>query len=252
MDTAVELRDIHKAFGELQVLRGVNLRVDTGTTTVIMGESGSGKTVLIKTIIGLTKPDRGQVLIHGTDITHLDDRALAPIRAEFGMVFQGSALFDSLSVFDNVAFPLRERFPHMPADEVAAKVRAKLEMFELLPAELRFPEELSGGMRKRLALARAVVLEPKILLYDEPTTGLDPVMTESVAQMILRARKTLGVTSVVIDQDLASAFEIADQIAFLHDGRIAAQGTPEQLRASRDPEVRRFVSLWEESIEATR
>jgi len=248
----LELRDVYKAFGDHQVLRGVNLRVERGTTTVIMGESGSGKTVLMKTIIGLLQPDRGQVLVDGMDLAQLDDHALESLRARFGMVFQGSALFDSMSVFDNVAFPLRERQPHLDETERARRIREKLALFDLLPAEERFPEELSGGMRKRLALARALILDPEILLYDEPTTGLDPIMSESVAQVIIRAKEKLGVTSVVIMADLASAFEIADRIAFLHEGRMVAEGTPIEMRRSSDPEVRRFLALWNESVESVR
>ncbi|MBS2028504.1 MAG: ABC transporter ATP-binding protein [Deltaproteobacteria bacterium] len=248
----LELRDVHKAFGDHSILRGVNLRVEKGTTTVIMGESGSGKTVLMKTIIGLLRADSGQVLVDGVDLAGLDERGLAQVRARFGMVFQGAALFDSLSVFDNVAFPLRERFPHLGEAEVARRVREKLDLFDLRSAEARFPEELSGGMRKRLALARALILDPEILLYDEPTTGLDPIMSESVAQMMIRAKQKLGVTSVVIMADLASAFEIADRMAFLHDGRIVAEGTPEEMRRSHDPEVHRFMSLWQESVESLR
>jgi phospholipid/cholesterol/gamma-HCH transport system ATP-binding protein len=151
-----------------------------------------------------------------------------------------------------VALPLRERFPRMKEDEIARRVHQKLELFDLRDVDQELPEELSGGMRKRLALARAVVLEPRYMLYDEPTTGLDPITSESVAQSIIRAREALGVTSVVICEDLASVFEIADQIAFLHDGRIAARGSPEQIRASHDPEVQRFVHLWQESVAAIR
>ena len=248
----LELRDVHKAFGDHLVLRGVDLRVERGTTTVIMGESGSGKSVLMKTIIGLVRADRGQVLVDGADLATLDEHGLERVRARFGMVFQGAALFDSLSVFDNVAFPLRERFPHLDHTELARRVREKLDMFDLRAAESRFRRSSRAACASASRSARALILEPEILLYDEPTTGLDPIMSESVAQMIIRAKQKLGVTSVVIMADLASAFEIADRMAFLHDGRIVAEGTPEEMRRSRDPEVHRFMSLWEESVESLR
>ncbi|MBI5547594.1 MAG: ATP-binding cassette domain-containing protein, partial [Deltaproteobacteria bacterium] len=214
-----------------------------GTTMVVLGGSGSGKTVLIKHMIGLLRPDRGRVIVDGEDLVPLDDRALDRVRRKFGMVFQAAALFDSMTVFDNVAFPLRE---HSKAseEEIARTVHEKLEVVGLKDIDDKFPAELSGGMRKRVGLARAIALDPKIVLYDEPTTGLDPITTDYVDEMILDAQRKLGVTSVVISHDIASAFHIADEIAYLEEGRIAACGPPEVLRRSPHPGLVRFLSMW--------
>jgi phospholipid/cholesterol/gamma-HCH transport system ATP-binding protein len=201
-------------------------------------------------MIGLLKPEKGQVLIDGVDLVPLDEQEMQPIRERFGMVFQSSALFDGIDVFENVAFPLRQRFPHMHEAEVRERVETKLAVFELGNAKTLMSGELSGGMRKRVALARAVVLDPSILLYDEPTTGLDPINSELVAQMIIRTKSELHVTSVVICQDLSSAFEIADQMAFLHEGKIIARGTPAEMKTSQEPEVHRFLALWQELRDA--
>jgi phospholipid/cholesterol/gamma-HCH transport system ATP-binding protein len=240
----IELRGVYKRFGAQEVLRGVDLQVQAGTTLGILGVSGSGKSVLLKHIAGLVQPDRGQVLIDGQDLAALDEAGQLQIREKCGFVFQNSALFDGLTVFENVAFPVRERHPHWRPEQVAKQVRQTLSLFELQPAEDLLPGELSGGMRKRVALARAVVLGPEIVLYDEPTTGLDPLLTESVDEMILRAQRTLGVTSVVICPDLASAFHIADRLAFLDEGRIAATGTREDLLRSDQPHLQRYLDIW--------
>ena len=239
----IQIRDLEKQFGETQVLKGIQLSVEAGTTCVILGGSGSGKTVLMKHMIGLLKPNQGQVLIEGQDIVPLNDDDLSHVRKKFGMVFQGAALFDSMNVFENVAFPLREHTP-MPEDQMREVVRQKLEIVGLRGIEERFPADLSGGMRKRVGLARAIVLDPKIVLYDEPTTGLDPITTDYVDEMILAAKKKLGVTSVVISHDVASAFNVADQIAFLSQGVIVEQGPPDQLRHSSHPAVRLFLQTW--------
>ncbi|MFH1807971.1 MAG: ABC transporter ATP-binding protein [Pseudomonadota bacterium] len=240
----IEIIELKKRFGAQEVLRGVNLAVPPGTTTVILGGSGQGKSVLMKHMIGLEHPDSGEVRINGTNIVGLGGRALNDVRADFGMVFQSAALFDSMSVFDNVAFPLRERTT-LSKDEIAQRVRDKLQLFSLGPeVELKFPAELSGGMRKRVGLARAVILDPKIVLYDEPTTGLDPLTTDMVDEMILHAKKMLGVTSVVISHDISSAFQIADQICFLYQGQIVEHGPPEHFKHSQHPEVRRFLASW--------
>jgi len=239
----IDVRDVWKSFNGNQVLKGVNLRVWPGTTSVILGGSGSGKTVLMKHIMGLFKPDRGEVIVDGESITRMDRRELSRFRTRMGMVFQSSALFDSLTVFENVAFPLREH-TKLSEEEIAAAVKEKLAVVELYEVEQKFPAELSGGMRKRVALARAIVREPKLVLYDEPTTGLDPLTTESVDEMIIGARQKLGVTSVVISHDIGSTFHIADHVAMLHDGRIVEEGPPDKVRNSQEPHTRHFLATW--------
>jgi len=239
----IEVRDLWKAFDGNQVLKGVNLKMEAGTTTVILGGSGSGKTVLMKHIMGLFKPDHGEVIVDGQDVTRMDRRELSRFRIRMGMVFQSSALFDSFTVFENVAFALREH-TKLTEEEIANRVKEKLTVVELYGVEQKYPAELSGGMRKRVALARAIVREPKIVLYDEPTTGLDPLTTESVDEMIIGARTKLGVTSVVISHDIGSTFHIADHVAMLHDGRIVEEGPPEKVRNSREPHTRHFLATW--------
>ena len=239
----IDVRDLWKSFGGNPVLKGVNLTVWPGTTSVILGGSGSGKTVLMKHIMGLFKPDRGEVIVDGENITRMDRRELSRFRTRMGMVFQSSALFDSLSVFENVAFPLREH-ANLSEEQIAAAVKEKLAVVELFGVEEKFPAELSGGMRKRVALARAIVREPKLVLYDEPTTGLDPLTTESVDEMIIGARTKLGVTSVVISHDIGSTFHIADHVAMLHDGRIVEEGPPDKVRNSQEPHTRHFLATW--------
>ncbi|HTP52435.1 MAG TPA: ABC transporter ATP-binding protein [Anaeromyxobacteraceae bacterium] len=241
----IEVRDLWKAFGEKEVLRGVDLEVERGRTFVVLGASGSGKTVLLKHVIGLLQPDRGTVAVDGVEMSGLRGLALTEARRVFGMVFQGAALFDSMTVFDNVAFPLREKQRRLPFPELEERVVESLRVVDLGDDVLDlWPAQLSGGMRKRVALARALVAEPKVVLYDEPTTGLDPITSDSVDQMINRAKERRGVTSMVISHDIASAFRVADRLAVLYDGRIAAQGTPEEVRRSEDPYVQRFLALW--------
>jgi len=240
----IEVVDLHKTFGETKVLTGINLTVPAGSTCVILGGSGSGKTVLMKHMIGLLKPDSGKVIIDGQDIVPMGVRDLQQVRNKFGMVFQAAALFDSMTVFENVAFPLREHTKE-PEEAIRQKVRARLELMGLKPVvEDKFPADLSGGMRKRVGLARATILGPKIVLYDEPTTGLDPITTDYVDEMILAAQKGLGVTSVVISHDIASAFNVADQIAFLSKGVIVENGPPEKVRESQHPAVKLFLQTW--------
>jgi phospholipid/cholesterol/gamma-HCH transport system ATP-binding protein len=241
----IRISGLSKAFGDKEVLRGISLDVEEGTTFVVLGASGSGKTVLLKHVIGLLKPDAGTVHVDGMEITALSGRELTEARGVFGMVFQGAALFDSMTVFDNVAFPVRERERRIPHDELLARVIESLRVVDLGEDVLdQWPSQLSGGMRKRVSLARALVANPKIVLYDEPTTGLDPITTNSVDSMIDQAKHRRGVTSMVISHDIASAFRVADRLAVLYDGRIAAQGTPEEVRRSDDPYVQRFLSLW--------
>jgi phospholipid/cholesterol/gamma-HCH transport system ATP-binding protein len=239
----IEIRDVTKSFGDRPVLKGVNLDVHRGKTRVILGLSGSGKTVLMKHMIGLLRPDSGAVIVDGEDITKLDRKKLIEVRRKFGMVFQQAALFDSMTVGDNVAFPLRE---HTTLDEaeIAKRVKEKLELVELPGIEHKFPSELSGGMRKRVGLARAVVLEPQVVLYDEPTTGLDPITTENVDQMIKGAASRLRVTSVVISHDVGSALNIADDIAVIHEGVIVEDCPASEIRQSEHPFVKKFLSTW--------
>jgi phospholipid/cholesterol/gamma-HCH transport system ATP-binding protein len=243
----IDVIDLWKSFGDNHVLKGVTLTIPKGNTYVVLGGSGSGKTVLMKHVIGLLKPDRGRVVVDGVDITALSGKALTEARQRFGMVFQGAALFDSLTVLDNVAFPLRERrgAARLSPSDIRARVIEKLSVVDLGEEVLgRWPSELSGGMRKRVALARALVSDPQVVLYDEPTTGLDPITTNYVDEMIMHAKERLGITSMVISHDIASAFRVADRMAVLYDGHLAAEGTPAEVRESKDPFVQRFLSTW--------
>jgi phospholipid/cholesterol/gamma-HCH transport system ATP-binding protein len=242
----IQVIDLWKSFGDNHVLKGVTLTVPTGNTFVVLGGSGSGKTVLMKHVIGLLKPDRGKVIVDGVEISALTGKELTDARQQFGMVFQGAALFDSMSVFDNVAFPLREkRGRRLSPDEIRSRVIEKLKVVDLGEEVLaRWPAELSGGMRKRVALARALVSDPQVVLYDEPTTGLDPITTSYVDEMIVHAKERLGITSMVISHDVASSFRVADRMAVLYDGHLAAEGTPAEVRDSKDPFVQRFLSTW--------
>jgi len=241
----IDVVDLYKSFGDHAVLKGISLRVEKGTTCVILGGSGSGKTVLMKHVIGLLKPDRGLVRVGGVEISKLEGRELTEARRMFGMVFQKSALFDSMNVYENVAFPLRERERSIRSAELRRRVVEKLAVVDLQESVLPlYPAELSGGMQKRVALARAIIHDPPIVLYDEPTTGLDPITTEYVDEMIVEAKQRLGVTSMVISHDIASSFKVADQLAVLYDGQIAAYGTPEEVRRSEHPHVQKFLSLW--------
>jgi phospholipid/cholesterol/gamma-HCH transport system ATP-binding protein len=239
----ISVQDLWKSFGDNHVLTGINLDVEEGSTVVILGGSGSGKTVLMKHMIGLLKPDRGKVIVDGEDIVPLDEVDLERARRKFGMVFQGAALFDSMTVYENVSFPLREH-TDMSEEQIRAKVREKLAIVGLQGVEERYSAELSGGMRKRVGLARAIVMDPKIVLYDEPTTGLDPITTDYVDDMILTAKRELQVTQVVISHDIASSFKVADKVAFLFEGKIVSEGSPQELRHSQHPELKHFLQMW--------
>jgi phospholipid/cholesterol/gamma-HCH transport system ATP-binding protein len=240
----IDVQDLYKSFAGFPVLMGINLKMMEGTTTVVLGASGSGKTVLMKHIMGLFKPDHGQVIVDGENVSTMNRQQLAVFRERMGMVFQSSALFDSMTVGDNVAFPLREHNPGLSEREIREKVKEKLAVVDLHDVEQKFPAELSGGMRKRVGLARAIVREPKIVLYDEPTTGLDPLTTESVDEMIIHARERLSVTSVVISHDIGSAFHIADRIAVINEGRIVEEGTPQEVRRTKEPFTQHFLATW--------
>jgi phospholipid/cholesterol/gamma-HCH transport system ATP-binding protein len=237
----IEVRHLRKTLGANLVLDGVDLRIATGESVAIIGRSGCGKSVLLKHIIGLLQPDTGQVLIDEEDISRMTERQLLRVRLKFGMVFQGAALFDSLTVEDNVAFALR-REKKLTEGEIAKKVAAALDVVELPGTEKKKPAELSGGMRKRVGLARAIIYEPQIILYDEPTTGLDPVVSDSIDQLIMRVRDQLHVTTVVVTHDMRTARRVGQRVMMLHEKRIYASGTPEEIFSSADPVVHRFVN----------
>jgi phospholipid/cholesterol/gamma-HCH transport system ATP-binding protein len=237
----VRLRGLCKRFGPNQVLDGLDLEIERGETMVVIGGSGTGKSVLLKHIIGLLRPDAGEVVVDGVSVSRLKGWELKEFRKEFGMLFQGSALFDSLRVLDNVAFGLREHTRLKEAD-IRERVREKLALVGLHGVEHLWPSELSGGMKKRVALARALAMEPKILLYDEPTTGLDPIRADSINDLIVELRDRLKVTGVAITHDMTSAYKIADRIAMLYKGKIIAVGTPQEMRDSADPVVHQFIT----------
>jgi phospholipid/cholesterol/gamma-HCH transport system ATP-binding protein len=236
----IEVRDLSKAFGSHPVLEGVNFRIERGESVVIIGRSGSGKSVLLKHLIGLLQPDAGHVLIEGEDIVRMNERELLRVRHKFGMLFQGAALFDSMTVAENVAFAFR-RDRSIPPAEIRRKVAEVLEMVDLPGTEDKKPAELSGGMRKRVGLARAIIYQPAIVLYDEPTTGLDPIVSDSIDQLILRVRDRLEVTTVVVTHDMRSARRLGQRILMLHERRIYAAGTPEEIFHSEDPTIHRFI-----------
>jgi len=237
----IELVEIHKSFGRQKVLNGLNLHIEEGQTTVIIGGSGGGKSVLLKHIIGLLRPDSGEVLVDGVDIASLNDRDLNEVRKKFGMLFQEAALFDSMNVMDNIAFPLREhtREKESRIREIVAK---RLKAVGLPGIEKKMPSELSGGMRKRVGLARAIAMHPRIVLFDEPTTGLDPVMTEAINALIIETQREFELTCVVISHDVQSIFTVGHKIAMLYEGKIIEYGTPEKIKMSSNPVLRQFLS----------
>jgi phospholipid/cholesterol/gamma-HCH transport system ATP-binding protein len=236
----IELNDIHKAFGGQPVLRGVDLEIHAGEIFTILGGSGSGKSVCLKHMIGLLRPDRGRVLVLGTDITDLPEHSMVGVRTAVSMVFQSAALFDSLSVYENVAYPLREHM-RWPEERIAARVAQSLEAVGLEGVDAMMPSELSGGMRKRVGVARGVALEPKVILYDEPTTGLDPANQRRIGELIVSLQRELHVTSVVVTHELELCFAISDRAALLKGGRIVEQGSAEGMRTSEHPDVRAFL-----------
>jgi phospholipid/cholesterol/gamma-HCH transport system ATP-binding protein len=237
----IQIQDLRKSFNGTEVLRGVDLELHDRETLVVIGRSGGGKSVLLKHLCGLLKPDSGRVIVDGVDIEPLTERQLTPIRKKFGVLFQGAALFDSMTVFENVAFPLREE-RKLEEGEITKRVEQALTIVDLLNAKDKKPAELSGGMRKRAGLARACVADAKYILYDEPTTGLDPVLADHINDLILRTRDQLHVTGLAVTHDMTSAYKIADRIAMLHEGRIHAVGTPKEIQATTDPIVRQFVT----------
>ncbi len=237
----IEIRNVHKSFGAHHVLRGADLAVEKGESMTVIGGSGSGKSVLLKHIIGLLFPDKGTVIIDGQEISALDGEGLNELRKKFGMLFQLAALFDSLTVWENVGFALKQH-TKMSDDEIRAVATKKLELVGLKGVEDKMPADLSGGMKKRVGLARAIAMDPAIILYDEPTTGLDPIMADAINDLIIDLRKKLGVTSVAITHDMQSAYKISDRIAMLYKGRILETGTPDEIRNTENPIVRQFIT----------
>ena len=240
-DAFVEFKDVHKAFGNKKVLDGITFDIRQGETMVVLGGSGSGKSVLIRHIIGLHRPDLGHVLVDGEDIVEYDEEELIPVRTKVAMLFQGGALFDSMNVLDNVAYGLREH-TDMPDEEIREAVRRKLSLVGLEGVEELMPSELSGGMKKRVALARSIAMDPRCILYDEPTTGLDPVTATTINELIRDLQRRLQVTSVVVTHDIASAFFVGDRIAYLFEGRMDFVGSVEEARSSKVPRLRHFLS----------
>ena len=236
----IEARQLKKSFDTQLVLDGVDLRIESGESVAIIGRSGGGKSVLLKHLIALLQPDSGDVLINGESIVRMNERQLLRIREKFGMVFQSAALFDSMTVAENVAFPLIRKKKFTPG-EIEQRVTAALEMVDLPGTQKKNPAELSGGMRKRVGLARAIIYEPQILLYDEPTTGLDPIVSDSIDHLIIRVRDHLKVTSVVVTHDMRSARRVGNRVLMLHEGKIYANAAPEEFFASQDPVVRQFI-----------
>ena len=235
----IRFQDVHKSFGAKSVLAGFTLAVEDRETVVIICYSGTGKSVALKHVVGLLQPDAGDVIVDGRAVSTLQRDALTALRREIGFVFQFAALFDSMTVFDNLALGLRRR--DLSEDEIAERVREALALVDLTGAEESYPAELSGGMRKRVGIARAIALRPRYLLYDEPTTGLDPVTSAVIDQLMVRAREHLGVTGIVVTHDMRSAYTVGDRIAMLYDGKIRQVGTVAQIQETEDPVVRQFI-----------
>lgn len=245
---SIELKSVYKAFGTKEVLRGFSLDVEEGQTLSIIGHSGAGKSVTLKHIVGLIYPDDGEVWVDGRNVSELAQEELSELRRNVGYVFQFAALFDSMTIGENVAMGLR-RIPEMFEDEIAVRVRECLALVDLDGVEERLPSELSGGMRKRVGLARAIATKPKYLLYDEPTTGLDPVTVTVINRLIIRMREELGVTGIVITHDMSSAYEISDRIAMLYHGQVRTFGTVEEVQQTDDPMLRAFIEGRPELME---
>lgn len=236
----IRVVNLHKSFGENNVLRGVNLEVRQGESMVVIGGSGSGKTLLIKCIIGLVQPDEGEIYVDGEEVSLLREHEMNEVRKKFGMLFQGGALFDSMKVWENVGFGLRHQ-TRLSEEEIRRIASEKLKLLGLINVEDLMPVELSGGMKKRVSLARAIAIEPEILFYDEPTTGLDPIMADAINDLIVQMKEKLNVTSIAITHDMKSAYKVGDRIAMLYEGRIIESGTPEEIRNSSNPVVQQFI-----------
>lgn len=237
----IEIKNLTKHFGDSLVLDSLNLKVETGETKVIIGRSGCGKSVMLKHIVGLLYPESGQVLVDGQDIWQLDEKKMSQLHMKIGMVFQGGALFDSLSVWENVGFVLRE-YSTLKESEIKKRVKEALSLVDLFDIEDKMPAELSGGMKKRVAVARALCVRPQIILYDEPTTGIDPITADAINVLIDDLHDKLKVTSIVVTHDMRSAYKVADKIAMLYNGKIIAEGTPEEIRYTHDSVVHQFIT----------
>lgn len=236
----IEIIDLHKSFNGHPVLRGVNLQIHKGEAHVIIGRSGCGKSVLLKHIIGLLRPDKGDVVVDGLVLSRLKRREMYRVRRKIGMLFQNSALFDSMTVEENIALGVREH-RMFPEAEIRDRVAELLEMVGLPGIQHMYPAELSGGMRKRVALARALMMQPEYVLYDEPTTGLDPIMADSINELMIRINEAMGVTSVVVTHDMASAYKVGDKMSMLEEGKVIFTGTPEEIQASDNPIIQQFI-----------
>jgi phospholipid/cholesterol/gamma-HCH transport system ATP-binding protein len=236
----IAVRSLVKKIGQQEILRGVDLEVCTGESLALIGRSGGGKSVLLKHMVGLMEPDSGEIWIQGQNIIGMNERQLGAIREKVGMLFQGGALFDSMTVEDNIAFPLREGGERDP-EVLRSKVARMLEVIEMEGQQQKMPESLSGGMKKRVGLARAIIRQPSCVLYDEPTAGLDPVVADSINRLIRRLQSQFGMTSVVVTHDMKSAFDVADRIAYLHEGRVYFHGLPSELQESTDPLIQDFL-----------
>jgi len=237
----ITIKNVHKSFGDNRVLRGVNLGIEEGETVTIIGGSGCGKSVLLKHIVGLLKPDAGEIEVDGREITRLEMKGLAEVQKKFGVLFQGAALFDSLTVGENVAFGLR-MLTNLGERVIRKRVSEKLSLVGLEAIEDLMPAELSGGMKKRVALARAIAMNPKYILYDEPSTGLDPIMADVINNLILDLQEKLKITSIAVTHDMVTAYKISDRIAMLYEGRIEEVGKPEEIKNTRNPVVRQFIN----------
>jgi phospholipid/cholesterol/gamma-HCH transport system ATP-binding protein len=237
----IEVINIRKSFGGQKVLNGLSMRIGGGELAAVIGGSGSGKSVFLKHLIGILRPDEGNILIEGVDITKARGTQLDAVRENFGVVFQEGALFDSLSVFDNIAFPLREK-TKLPKDEVGKRVITAIEDVGLKGMEMKYPAEISGGMKRRVALARALITEPKIVLFDEPTTGLDPIISSSIHRLIISTHKKYGFTGVIISHEIPEIFEVADKVGMLYNGTLIEYGTPEEIQKSSNPFVKQFIT----------
>lgn len=236
----IEIKEVYKSFGANQVLNGVDLNINKGETIVILGRSGCGKSVLLKHIIGLMRPDKGQIFIEGQEITAYSYEKLSNLRKRFGMLFQGAALFDSMTVEENVGLSLTEH-TDLSKEKIKEIVKEKLRLVGMAGVENLKPAELSGGMKKRVGLARAIAMDPDIVLYDEPTTGLDPIMADVINELVISLRNTLKITSIAVTHDIVSAYKIADRIAMLYEGKIIWVGTPEETKNTTDPVVKQFI-----------
>ncbi|MDP2273560.1 MAG: ABC transporter ATP-binding protein [Archangium sp.] len=239
-ETLISWKNVYKAFGPKRIFEGLDLEVRRGETLTIIGGSGTGKSVMLKCLIGLIYPDRGNILFEGGDVTTYGEKEIREVRKRVAMVFQGAALFDSLTVGENIAYPLREHLKELSEAQIAERVAKNLKMVNLPGIELMRPSDLSGGMRKRVGLARAIAIEPEVILYDEPTTGLDPISTRVIDELIISMKKQLGCTSIVVTHDMDSAFRVSDRMAMLSKRKIVASGTVKEMQASTNPDVRAF------------